>query len=86
MAGGPWACPCRTGPHQPKVADAQLAVAVEQQVGGLEVTVHHPTGVQVLEAPQQLVDEELDVLLCTTANSRVVRDKWVGGWLCAGYV
>lgn len=60
--------------HQAKVADAQLAVSVEQEVGGLEVAVHHPRGVQVLQAAQQLVDKELDVLLCRSTEG-------VGGWV-----
>ena len=50
--------------HAPaKVAYLQIAIGVHQQVAGLQVAVQDATGVQVLEAAQDLVNEELDVLV-----------------------
>lgn len=42
------------GPRQAEVTDLEVAVGVEQQVGGLQVAVQHVGGVDVLQAPQQL--------------------------------
>mmetsp|Transcript_17336 Transcript_17336/g.42346 ORF Transcript_17336/g.42346 Transcript_17336/m.42346 type:complete len:237 (+) Transcript_17336:554-1264(+) len=58
-------CPCpRLGPHlpalllvllaAPKVGDGQVAVAVDQQVLRLEVTVHDPAPVQLLKGQRDL--------------------------------
>ena len=50
-------------PRQPKVADFEVAVRVEQQVAGLQVPVEDAGGVDVFEAAQDLVHEVLAVLL-----------------------
>lgn len=44
-----------------KVADLELAVAVDEQVARLEVAVDHVRRVDVLDAAEELVEEELDV-------------------------
>ena len=47
------------GPGQPEVADAQPAVVVEEEVGGLDVAVDEAPPVGVVEAPGRLqADEE----------------------------
>lgn len=48
-------------PGQPKVADLEFAVGVDEQVAGLEITVQDVCRVDVLEAAQDLVDEGLEV-------------------------
>mmetsp|Transcript_56323 Transcript_56323/g.100329 ORF Transcript_56323/g.100329 Transcript_56323/m.100329 type:complete len:294 (+) Transcript_56323:278-1159(+) len=48
---------------QPQVADPQLAVLREQNVVRLQVPVHHAGGVQVFQAPEDLVNDVLDVVL-----------------------
>ena len=65
--------------HQPKIADAQIAVGVEQQVGGLQVAVHHPRRVHILKAPQQLVHYGLHHLLCSMAVAVAVAGAGQGG-------
>ena len=42
------------GSRQTEVADLEVAVGVEQQIGGLQVSVQHICGVDVLQPPQQL--------------------------------
>ena len=42
------------GSREAEVADLQVAVGVEQQVGRLQVAVQHVGAVDVLQAPQQL--------------------------------
>mmetsp|Transcript_10913 Transcript_10913/g.27526 ORF Transcript_10913/g.27526 Transcript_10913/m.27526 type:complete len:305 (+) Transcript_10913:506-1420(+) len=51
------------GPGETKVADFQVTVRVQEQVGWLEISVEHVRRVDVLEAPEQLVDEVLAVLV-----------------------
>ena len=48
-------------PGKTKIADLELAVGVDEQVAGLEVTVEDVGRVDVLEAAQDLVDEGLEV-------------------------
>jgi len=48
-----------TAARQPKVADLEVAVGVQEQVGRLQVAVQHVRAVHVLQAPQQLVQEVL---------------------------
>ena len=38
----------------PFVTSLELAIGGEQDVGGLQVTVRHPAGVEVLHGPQDL--------------------------------
>ncbi len=45
------------GAHQPEIADLELALGVDQQVGRLEVPVQQPGRVQVLHGLEQLVDQ-----------------------------
>jgi len=47
------------GPAEPEVADADVAVGVEQQVGGLDVAVEQAGGVHEEEGAQELVDDVL---------------------------
>ena len=46
---------------QSEIADLELAVGVDEQVAGLQVTMQHVRRVDVLEAAQDLVDEGLEV-------------------------
>ena len=48
------ACPC-----EPKVCDLDVAARVDEDVGRLQVAVKHIGGVDVLESPQELVQDEL---------------------------
>ena len=50
-------------PAQAKVADLQVAVRVHQEVAGLQVPVDHVRRVEEEDAPEDLVQEELDVRL-----------------------
>lgn len=50
----------RTG--QPKITDLELAVAICQDILGLEVAVEHLCSVNVLQPSEKLVEEELVVL------------------------
>mmetsp|Transcript_105847 Transcript_105847/g.294711 ORF Transcript_105847/g.294711 Transcript_105847/m.294711 type:complete len:430 (+) Transcript_105847:189-1478(+) len=52
--------------REAEVADGQVAVAVDQQVGRLEVAVQHAGAVHVLEAAQDLVEEVLRVAVGET--------------------
>jgi hypothetical protein len=47
------------GARQAEIADLEVAVGVEEEVAGLQVPVQDVGGVDVLEAPQQLVEEVL---------------------------
>mmetsp|Transcript_27717 Transcript_27717/g.73215 ORF Transcript_27717/g.73215 Transcript_27717/m.73215 type:complete len:454 (+) Transcript_27717:27-1388(+) len=60
-------------PCQAKVADLHLAVGVQQDVRGLDVTVEHLPGVHVLQRLEQLVDDVLlvDLLEDLGADDRV---------------
>eukprot|EP00968_Pinguiococcus_pyrenoidosus_P005296 scaffold340_cov256-Pinguiococcus_pyrenoidosus.AAC.20 len=49
--------------RQPKVADDQVAVGVHEDVGRLEVPMENAGGVDVLDAPQELIQEVLVVLV-----------------------
>ena len=49
----------RRRPRQPEVADLEVAVGVQQQVARLQVAVDHVRRVDVLEPPQDLVQEIL---------------------------
>ena len=60
------------GAREPEVADLEVAVGVEQQVGRLEVAVQHARRVDVLEAAQELVEE---VLRETGGGVRVGRER-----------
>lgn len=44
-------------------ADLEVTRSVDEQIGGLEVTVQHVGGVNVLEASQDLVEEIADVVI-----------------------
>ena len=46
-----------------EVADFEVAVGIEEEVGGLEVAMEHMGGVDILEATKGLVDEVLDVVV-----------------------
>ena len=46
------------GPGQPEVADAQPALVVEEEVGGLDVAVDEPPPVGVVEAPGRLQPDQ----------------------------
>ena len=50
-------------PREAEVADGEVAVAVDEQVRRLEVPVEHGRAVDVLEPPQDLVEEVLVVLV-----------------------
>ena len=49
-------------PGEAKVADLEDAVGVDEEVAGLDITVHDLGGVEVLDPAQQLVEEHLDVV------------------------
>lgn len=49
--------------REPEVADLEVAVLVDEDVGGLEVAVHDAGAVDVFEAAKDLVEEVLDELL-----------------------
>jgi hypothetical protein len=53
----------RQMPRQPKVADPQLAVLVEEDVVRLEVAVDDARDVAVVEAEQELEEEVLDMVV-----------------------
>ena len=53
----------RESAGHPEVADLELAVAVDEEVTGLEVAVEYARRVYVLEPPEDLVEEVLDVLV-----------------------
>ena len=48
---------------EPKIGDAQVAFAVDQDVRGLQVTMHDVGRVQELNAAEQLVEEVAHVIL-----------------------
>lgn len=52
-----------SGTRQTKVAHLEIAISVEKQVGGLQVSVKHIGGVHGLQRPQGLVDEVLAVIV-----------------------
>ena len=63
VTSGQWMQQCSLpspGPGEPKVADLQVAVCVQQQVAGLEVAVEHARRVHILEAAQHLQSEPCD--------------------------
>lgn len=49
--------------REPEVADLEVAVLVDEDVGGLEVAVHDAGAVDVFEAAKDLIEEVLDELL-----------------------
>ena len=49
-------------PGEAKVADLEDAVGVDEEVAGLDITVHDFGRVEVLDPAQQLVEEHLDVV------------------------
>jgi len=51
-----------------KVANLQIAVLVDENVGGFEVTVDNASGVDVFQTTQDLVEEVLDELLLKRAR------------------
>mmetsp|Transcript_17459 Transcript_17459/g.23554 ORF Transcript_17459/g.23554 Transcript_17459/m.23554 type:complete len:332 (+) Transcript_17459:378-1373(+) len=51
------------GARKPKVTDLQIAVAVDQEITRLQVTMKNSARVNVLEPAQDLVQEKLDVLV-----------------------
>lgn len=51
----------REASSQTKVANLELAVCIDQQVSGLEITVQHVGRVDVLETAEDLVDEGLEM-------------------------
>ena len=55
--------PFREATSQTKVTDFEVAIRIEQQIGGFEVTMQHVGRVNVLHATQSLVDEVLDVVV-----------------------
>lgn len=52
-----------------EVANLELAVGIDQQITGLEITVENVRRVDVLETAENLVDEGLEVSVC----------KWLAG-------
>ena len=55
---------------QSEIADLQIASRVQQQVRGLEVTVQHVGGVDVLQAAEDLVQEVADVVVAQTLKNK----------------
>lgn len=51
----------REAARETKVANLELAVGIDEQVAGLQVTMQHIGRVNVLEATEDLVDEGLKV-------------------------
>jgi hypothetical protein len=49
--------------REAEVAEADVAVFVSEDVGGLDVSVDDASGVQELESAEDLVDDELDVVV-----------------------
>ena len=52
---------CQGAPGKPEVSHFQDAVVVNQQVGCLQVTMHDPIGVQMVQSFTQLLHVQLDV-------------------------
>lgn len=49
--------------REAEVAEADVAVFVSEDVGGLDISVDDASGVQELESAEDLVDDELDVVV-----------------------
>ena len=50
-------------PREAEVANLEIACCVQQQVAGLQVTVENIGRVDVLEAPENLIEEVADVVI-----------------------
>ena len=53
----------RSRTSQAEIADFQIAISVEQEVGWLEISVEHIGGMHGLESTQSLVDEVLAMIV-----------------------
>eukprot|EP00408_Alexandrium_pacificum_P006120 CAMPEP_0171220212 /NCGR_PEP_ID=MMETSP0790-20130122/34120_1 /TAXON_ID=2925 /ORGANISM="Alexandrium catenella, Strain OF101" /LENGTH=172 /DNA_ID=CAMNT_0011686097 /DNA_START=243 /DNA_END=762 /DNA_ORIENTATION=- len=49
--------------REAKVRDLEIAIRVDEQIPGLQVSVDHPCGMHILHATEQLVEEELVVVV-----------------------
>ena len=50
-------------PGQPEITNLEITGGVQQQVAGLQISVENVGGVDVLEAPQYLVEKIADVII-----------------------
>ena len=50
-------------PRQPEVADFEIAGCVQQEVAGLQIPVEDVGRVDVLESPENLIEEVADVVI-----------------------
>ena len=49
---------------QAKVANLEQTIAIDKQVAGLDIAMNDTSRVQLFDATQDLVQEELDMVLC----------------------
>ena len=84
-----WLCGL-DGASETKVADLEIAVGVEEEIRGLEISVYDISGVEGLECSQGLIDKVLGVIvreiLCPNDAVHVGLHELLDHWTSGGWV